>query len=228
MTDTATAGKSQRAYEHARERITRGRATPPGTGWCSTRSPRAWASASCRCARRSAGSRPRGWSPSSATSAPVSPCIDRPSTAYTMQTLGIVEGAATALSAPHADRRASTGARARSTTGCASASPALRPAPVHPAEPASSTASCSSRAPTRTSSTSCTAGWSRLAILRDSTFSFVPGRAHDSVGEHEALLASSSTGADPLEIELAARPTAAHPRRLPRHAHDHCIRPEHP
>ncbi|WP_409185748.1 GntR family transcriptional regulator [Amycolatopsis sp. VS8301801F10] len=48
-------------------------------------------------------------------------------------------------------------------------------------------------------------GWHRLASLRDSTFSFVPGRAHESVKEHEQLLVLIEQNADPLELELAAR-----------------------
>lgn len=48
-------------------------------------------------------------------------------------------------------------------------------------------------------------GWSQLSGLRDSTFSFVPGRAHHSVEEHTQILALIRDGADPLEIELAAR-----------------------
>ncbi|MDQ0574602.1 GntR family transcriptional regulator [Agromyces albus] len=48
-------------------------------------------------------------------------------------------------------------------------------------------------------------GWNRMKMLRDSSFSFVPGRAHDSVDEHERLVELIESGADPLEIELAAR-----------------------
>jgi DNA-binding GntR family transcriptional regulator len=48
-------------------------------------------------------------------------------------------------------------------------------------------------------------GWNRLAVLRDSTFSFVPGRAEESVREHDELLALIARGAPALEIELAAR-----------------------
>ena len=48
-------------------------------------------------------------------------------------------------------------------------------------------------------------GWNRLAVLRDSTFSFVPGRARESVDEHEQIVSLIESGADPLEIELAAR-----------------------
>ena len=48
-------------------------------------------------------------------------------------------------------------------------------------------------------------GWNRMKVLRDSSFSFVPGRAHESVDEHERILALIESGADALEIELAAR-----------------------
>jgi len=48
-------------------------------------------------------------------------------------------------------------------------------------------------------------GWNRLTVLRDSTFSFVPGRARESVDEHEHILQLIESGADALEIELAAR-----------------------
>lgn len=48
-------------------------------------------------------------------------------------------------------------------------------------------------------------GWARLRVLRASTFSFVPGRAHESVAEHAALLDLITNHADPLEVELAAR-----------------------
>lgn len=48
-------------------------------------------------------------------------------------------------------------------------------------------------------------GWNRLAVLRDSVFSFVPGRARESVAEHEHILSLIESGAEPLEIELAAR-----------------------
>ena len=49
------------------------------------------------------------------------------------------------------------------------------------------------------------AEWERLAHLRDSTFSFVPGRAAESVREHENILQLIETGAPVDEIEQAAR-----------------------
>lgn len=48
-------------------------------------------------------------------------------------------------------------------------------------------------------------GWNRLANLRDSTFSFVPGRAHESVEEHEQILRLIEQGAGARAIEHAAR-----------------------
>ena len=48
-------------------------------------------------------------------------------------------------------------------------------------------------------------GWTRLPSLRSWTFRFVPGRAHESVDEHEALLKLIETGADADVIEKSAR-----------------------
>lgn len=47
--------------------------------------------------------------------------------------------------------------------------------------------------------------WARLGHLRDSTFSFVPGRAAESVREHESILQLIESGAPLGEIEKAAR-----------------------
>ena len=49
------------------------------------------------------------------------------------------------------------------------------------------------------------AEWTRLGHLRDSTFSFVPGRARESVREHENIVRLIETGAPLAEIEEAAR-----------------------
>ncbi len=50
----------------------------------------------------------------------------------------------------------------------------------------------------------------RLNTLRASIFLYIPRRGHVSIGEHEALLALIERGADPLEIELAAREHKLH------------------
>ena len=49
------------------------------------------------------------------------------------------------------------------------------------------------------------AEWGRLGHLRDSTFTFVPGRAQKSVAEHEDLLVLIERGAPLGDIEMAAR-----------------------
>ncbi len=49
------------------------------------------------------------------------------------------------------------------------------------------------------------AEWARLGHLRASTFTFVPGRARESVAEHESLLQLIESGAPLGEIEMAAR-----------------------
>lgn len=49
------------------------------------------------------------------------------------------------------------------------------------------------------------AEWARLGHLRDSTFSFVPGRAAESVREHEAILRLIESDAPLGDVEQAAR-----------------------
>jgi DNA-binding GntR family transcriptional regulator len=122
---------------------------------------------------------------------------------HTMQTLSVVEGVATALSAPHLtfahlERAREINERMRQTLddfdphrftelNLAFHSVLFEECPnphildlVH-------------------------RGWNRMKMLRDSSFSFVPGRARDSVDEHERLVELIESGAQPLEIELAAR-----------------------
>ena len=48
-------------------------------------------------------------------------------------------------------------------------------------------------------------GWNRMKVLRESSFSFVPGRARESVDEHDHLLQLLADRAPALEIEIAAR-----------------------
>ncbi|MGH3319917.1 MAG: GntR family transcriptional regulator [Streptosporangiaceae bacterium] len=47
--------------------------------------------------------------------------------------------------------------------------------------------------------------WARMALIRRSTFAFVPGRAQASIDEHDRLLALISSGAPAEEIERCAR-----------------------
>lgn len=48
-------------------------------------------------------------------------------------------------------------------------------------------------------------GWNRMRVLRNSSFSFVPGRAEESVKEHEELLRLIERKATASEIEHHAR-----------------------
>jgi DNA-binding GntR family transcriptional regulator len=48
-------------------------------------------------------------------------------------------------------------------------------------------------------------GWTRVSALRSSVFSFVPDRAAESVDEHDALLDLIERGAPTAEIESATR-----------------------
>lgn len=48
-------------------------------------------------------------------------------------------------------------------------------------------------------------GWNRMKLLRDSSFRFVPGRARESVEEHDRILRLLEQRAPIVEVELAAR-----------------------
>lgn len=129
--------------------------------------------------------------------------IDPTEYLYTMQTLSIVEGAATALSAPLITP--SDIARARVINA------AMRECLDH-FDPVRFTAlnlkfhsvlfeSC----PNPHILELVHRGWNRLQALRSSTFSYVPGRAQESVAEHEELLALLESGATAETVERAAR-----------------------
>lgn len=122
---------------------------------------------------------------------------------YTMQTLSIVEGAATALSAPlitPADI-----ARARAVNDRMRAC-------LEDFDPVRFTAlnldfhsALFENCPNPHILDLVHRGWNRLKALRQSTFSYVPGRARESVEEHEALLRLLESGAPPDVVEQAAR-----------------------
>lgn len=48
-------------------------------------------------------------------------------------------------------------------------------------------------------------GWNRLASIRNSTFAFVPGRARQSVDEHDHIIHLIRSGADAATVEMTAR-----------------------
>jgi DNA-binding GntR family transcriptional regulator len=121
----------------------------------------------------------------------------------TMQTLSIVEGAATALAAPHLGADDIARARAINTEMIAT---------LEHFDPVRFTqlnldfhSVLFEHCPNGHLVDLVHRGWGRLKLLRESTFSFVPGRAKSSVEEHEQLLRLIEQQADPLDIELAAR-----------------------
>jgi DNA-binding GntR family transcriptional regulator len=122
---------------------------------------------------------------------------------YTMQTLSLVEGAATALSAPHITPEDI--ARARSINDqmieCLQHFDPHRFTALNLDFHSVLFENC----PNPHILDLVHRGWGRLTVLRDSTFSFVPGRARESVIEHEQILTLLVQNADPLDIELAAR-----------------------
>ncbi|MCU1409862.1 MAG: GntR family transcriptional regulator [Rhodoglobus sp.] len=122
---------------------------------------------------------------------------------HTMQTLAIVEGAATALSAPFVS--AADIARARAINAEMIACLEHFDPPRFTQLNLDFHSVLFENCPNPHILDLVHRGWNRMRVLRDSTFSFVPGRARESVEEHEALLQLLERGADDLEIELAAR-----------------------
>ncbi|WP_022881226.1 GntR family transcriptional regulator [Gryllotalpicola ginsengisoli] len=129
--------------------------------------------------------------------------VDENEYVFAMQTLGVIEGIATALAAPHLtesdlDRADKVNRRLR---GLLDDFDAHRFTRLNQQFHAVLFERCTN--PHLLDLVH--RGWTRLSGLRDSTFAFVPGRAHDSVREHREILELIRDGADPLEIELAAR-----------------------
>ena len=129
--------------------------------------------------------------------------IDPTQYLYTMQTLSILEGAATALSAPLIDSVAI--ARAREVNAemrsCLEHFDPIRFTQLNKDFHSVLYEHC----PNPHILGLVHQGWNQMGSLRSSTFRFVPGRAHESVSEHEALLRLIETGADAEAIEKAAR-----------------------
>jgi DNA-binding GntR family transcriptional regulator len=129
--------------------------------------------------------------------------VDEGEYVATMQVLSIVEGAATALSAPFVGADELTRARAINDQ--------MRETLAH-FDPHRFTqlnlafhSVLFEACPNPQLLDLVHRGWGRLAVLRDSTFSFVPGRAEESVREHEELLELIASGAPAGQLEGAAR-----------------------
>lgn len=121
----------------------------------------------------------------------------------TMQTLAVVEGAATGLAAPYIT--AEQIARARDMNERMRRSLDALDPQAFTALNLEFHAVLFEACPNEHILDLVHRGWNRMKLLRDSSFSFVPGRSSESVDEHEELLRLIEQGADPLEIELAAR-----------------------
>ena len=123
--------------------------------------------------------------------------------AHTMETLGLVEGYATALTAPllTPDRIAEARAiNARMAAALEDFDP-TRFTQLNTEFHAHLYEGC----PNPHVLDLVERGWARMARMRASTFGFVPGRARESVAEHEGILRLIEDGAPAAEIEQAAR-----------------------
>lgn len=122
---------------------------------------------------------------------------------YTMQTLSIVEGVATALAAPlltPADIARAQEINAAMSEGLTHFDP-LRFTALNREFHGILFEKC----PNPHILDLVHRGWNRLQALRGSTFSHIPDRAGESVAEHEALLELIERGATAETIERAAR-----------------------
>lgn len=129
--------------------------------------------------------------------------VDEGEYAESMQTLGVLEGAATALSLPAIT--AEDLARAQAVND------QMR-AMLDDLDPVVFTTLNEKfhriifgHCPNKHLAALVDRGWERMAGLRSSTFSFVPGRAPQSVQEHDHILRLIREGADPTEIEMTVR-----------------------
>lgn len=129
--------------------------------------------------------------------------IDPTEYLYTMQTLSIVEGAATALSAPLIGPMDIARAQAvnEEMRACLQDFDPVRFTRLNQDFHSVLFENC----PNPHILDLVHRGWTRLASMRSSTFRFVPGRARESVEEHDALLELITSGADADAIERAAR-----------------------
>ncbi|MBE1513626.1 GntR family transcriptional regulator [Nesterenkonia halotolerans] len=121
----------------------------------------------------------------------------------TMQTLGVLEGAATALALPQMSQEDIDRAQ--------SINDSMR-AMLENFDPVVFTSlnekfhrALFHRCPNPHIAELADRGWNRMAGLRSSTFSFVPERAPRSVQEHDEILRLIREDADPLDIEMAVR-----------------------
>ncbi len=121
----------------------------------------------------------------------------------TMQTLGVLEGAATALALPYVTDDVLHRAQAINDQMRAMLTH-LDPAVFTALNERFHQAICQP-CPNSHIRMLVDRGWSRMAGLRSSTFSFVPERAARSVEEHDQILQLIRTGEDPTAIDMTVR-----------------------
>jgi len=129
--------------------------------------------------------------------------IDSTEYLHTMQTLGVVEGAATALALPYLteaelDRADAVNERLRHLLDDFDAHLFTR---INEQFHSVLFEPC----PNPVILDLVQRGWTRMSGLRTSTFAYIPDRARESVAEHDHILDLIRRRADPLEIEMAAR-----------------------
>lgn len=120
-----------------------------------------------------------------------------------METLGVLEGAATAMAAPHVtheDLAQAKDLNARMDASLKAFDPHEFTETNHRFHRV-----LFDRCPNERLNELVNAEWDRLGHLRDSTFTFVPDRARESVQEHAQILELIESGAPPEQIEQAAR-----------------------
>jgi len=126
---------------------------------------------------------------------------------HTMETLALVEGFATALSAPHLSAAQLDEARAvnERMRDCLADFDPHRFTELNLEFHAVLFEPC----PNPHVLDLVHRGWRRMTVLRDSSFSFVPGRARESVAEHDGILdligGLQAGRTEALDVELAAR-----------------------
>lgn len=129
--------------------------------------------------------------------------VETPAYGESMEMLAILEGAATALAVGRLTKRDLQAARRINTRMAAK---------VDHLDPVDFTTSNKEfhetlyrRCPNRLLVAEIDREWSRLAVIRRSTYVFVPKRAPEAIDEHRALLEAIAEGAPEREIELLVR-----------------------
>ena len=202
MTETVDISKSQRAYEWIRERITTGKFGPGyrlvltslATDLAMSVVPvreavRALTAEGLVTFERNVGARVA--------------MVDSSQYRDTMQVISVVESAATALAAPHlteADLK-----RARELNEVMRSGLADFDSRLFSALNQEFHHLLYAKCPNPRLLEIVEVEWARLGHLRDSIFTFVPGRAPESVCEHDELIVLIESGASVRDIEQAVR-----------------------